>query len=356
MALRKGFCSHCKGDEMSRIFDVNKEAEVCYCPHCMAEMAPIEAIQNYRGLISHHLRKASKALFESTQYLLAYQTFAHIIDIDETIRVARFGRILAMVHLSTLRKSKIAFAHSLHRQEANKLYHYQETANEYFHFLILLLDALDEYESRLKKRITTHGIFYDLDCVITYLQRIDEIKKYKSFISLEATYFIECNKTQFNDVIKKIYQNAPLYENALKKDYVTADGFTYVFNKYDNNGYPLVSVKTGRPELALKHKHLTLYPTKENKRFAIRDDIYQNNLTLSRLVTLSIPLAIIFFASALAGVIAFILVPSYVVKGLVLTGTIALVISSIVLFILHFAWKNRLRKKYYNGTNPFIFK
>ena len=355
MALRKGFCSHCKGDEMLRIFDVNKEAEVCYCPHCMAAMTPKEAIENYSGLISHHLKKASKALFESTQYLIAYQTFAHIIDIDESIKVAHFGRILAMVRLSTLRKSKIGFAHTLHRQEANKYFHYQETANEYFHFLILLLDALDEYESRLKKRITTHGIFYDLDCVITYLQRIDEIKKYKSFISLEATYFIECNKAQFNDVIKKIYQNAPLYENALKKDYVTADGFTYVFNKYDNNGFPLVSVKAGRPDLALRNKRHVLYP-KDNKRSGIRDEIYQNNLTLSRLVTVSIPLAIIFFAFALAGIIAFILVPSVVLKGVLLAGVVSLVIASLILFILHFSWKNRLKKKYYNGTNPFIFK
>ena len=44
MALKKGFCTHCKGDEDLRIFDVNKDAEVCYCPHCMAAMPPKEAI------------------------------------------------------------------------------------------------------------------------------------------------------------------------------------------------------------------------------------------------------------------------------------------------------------------------
>ena len=107
MALKKGFCTHCKGDEDLRIFDVNKDAEVCYCPHCMAAMSPKEAITNYNGLIANYLKHGSKALFDSTQYLEAYQTFAHIIDLNETIKVAHFGRIMSMVHLSTLRKSKI---------------------------------------------------------------------------------------------------------------------------------------------------------------------------------------------------------------------------------------------------------
>ena len=110
--LRKGFCKHCEGEESLRIFNVNKDAEVCYCPHCMKEMQPKEAIKEYGELISYYLKKASKYLFESTEYLLAYQTFAHVIDLDDTIKVARFGRVLSLVYLSTLRTSKINFASS----------------------------------------------------------------------------------------------------------------------------------------------------------------------------------------------------------------------------------------------------
>ena len=146
MALKKGFCTHCKGDEYDRIFDVNKDAEVCYCPNCMAAMSPKEAITNYGGLISHYLKKASKALFETTQYLVAYQTFAHIIDLNETIKVAHFGRVLSLVYLSSLRKSKIPFALALHKQEAPKWFHYTETVTEAFHFMGLLIYALDTYD------------------------------------------------------------------------------------------------------------------------------------------------------------------------------------------------------------------
>ena len=79
-SFKKGFCTHCKGDERARIFEVNKDADVCYCPHCAHTMKPKEAIGNYSYLISSYLKKASKALFESTEYLYAYQTFAHVID------------------------------------------------------------------------------------------------------------------------------------------------------------------------------------------------------------------------------------------------------------------------------------
>ena len=201
MALKKGFCVHCKGDEDLRIFDVNKDAEVCYCPHCMAAMPPKEAIANYQNLIANYLKHASTALFDSTQYLEAYNTFAHIIDLNETIKVAHFGRIISLVYLSTLRKSKIEFAHMLHRQEAPKWCHYAETVTEYYHFLLLLLDALTFYESRLKKRITYHGVFYDMDCVILYLKRMNEIKLYKDFVAQEAKFFVDNGKEQFKDII-----------------------------------------------------------------------------------------------------------------------------------------------------------
>ena len=355
MALKKGFCSHCQGDERLRIFDVNKEAEVCYCPNCMAEMKPKEAIDNYRNLISHYLKKASKALFDSTQYLVAYQTFAHIIDLNDSIKVAHFGRILSLVYLSTVRKSKISFAFMLHRQEAPKMFHYQETANEYYHFLLLLLDALDTYEARLRKKISTHTLFYDLDCVVLYLKSVEEIRVYKEFIALEANYFLENSKEQFSEVIKKVDKSKKGYEKAFKDEYATADGYTYIFHKFDKNGLPLVTTKEGRPNLDVRGKKIELNP-KDGKKSAIKEEVFLNNLTLSRLVTISLPLALVLFSISLALIIASKFIPALVARVLMLVFAAITLIVSLVLVILHFGWKNRLKKKYYNGTNPFIFK
>lgn len=355
MALKKGFCTHCKGDEDLRIFDVNKDAEVCYCPHCMAAMPPKEAIANYNALIANYLKHASKALFDSTQYLEAYQTFAHIIDLNETIKVAHFGRIISMVHLSTLRKSKIEFALSLHRQEAPKWCHYAETVEEYYHFLLLLLDALASYETRIKKRITTHGIYYDMDCVILYLQRIKEIKDYKEFVAQEAKYFVDNGKEQFKDIIGMVNVSIHAYEEAYNDKYVTADGYTYLFAGFDSNGLPLVSIKDSNPNVDLRRHKIELYP-KDNKKSPIKDEIYPNKLPMFRLFMASIPAASFLFTLAIVGIVFSFIITSSVAKAFILLAAALSILSALVFFTLHFTWKNALKKKYYNGMNPFILK
>ncbi len=355
MALKKGFCTHCKGDEDLRIFDVNKDAEVCYCPHCMAAMPPKEAIANYNALIANYLKHASKALFDSTQYLEAYQTFAHIIDLNETIKVAHFGRIISMVHLSTLRKSKIEFALSLHRQEAPKWCHYAETVEEYYHFLLLLLDALASYETRIKKRITTHGIYYDMDCVILYLQRIKEIKDYKEFVAQEAKYFVDNGKEQFKDIIGMVDVSMHAYEEVYNEKYVTADGYTYLFAGFDSNGLPLVSIKNSNPNVDLRRHKIELYP-KDNKKSQIKDEIYPNKLPMFRLFMASIPAASFLFTLAIVGIVFSFIITSSVAKAFILLAAALSILSALVFFTLHFTWKNALKKKYYNGMNPFILK
>ena len=361
MALKKGFCTHCKGDEKLRIFGVNKDAEVCYCPNCMAAMQPKEAIANYRGLIIHYLKKASKALFESTQYLVAYQTFAHIIDINETIKVAHFGRVLSLVYLSSLRKSKIPFALALHKQEAPKWFHYTETVTEAFHFMGLLIYALDTYEARLRKRITLHnGPFYDIDCVILYLERLDEIREYKEFLISEANVFVENGKEQFKEIAERLERDKAHYVSAYKEVFHTVDGFTYTFQHFDNNRNPIGSIKNDNPVVTEpnkknKKRKIELYP-KDGKKSLIKDELFANNITLARLVNASVPVALVAFISALVLLVISFPIPNLVAKIILLVFASALVIISIVLFILHFVWKNEHNKKYYKGTNPFILK
>ena len=357
MALKRGFCTHCQGDEIQRIFNVNKDAEICYCPVCAHPMQPKDAIVNYRHLISHHLKRASRYLFETTEYLRAYQTFAHIIDLDDSIKVAYFGRILALVHISTLRKSKIPFAMQMHKQQAPKMFHYQETANEYYHFLILLLDALDIYEHKMKRRLTSRGVFYDVDCVVLYLKRIEEIKLYKHYLISEAEFFIDANKENYREIVDRIVGTEDHYFMIFKDKYVTADGNTYSFNEFGPNLTPILTMQVSKDKQPAHHikEAISLYP-KDNKKSPIRDEVYQNNLPMFIFVTMSVPLAIILFFAALTAIIVGIAIPSEVVKMLLFIGAAIITSISLMLFILHFAWKNALKKKYYNGTNPFIFK
>ena len=355
MALKKGFCTHCHGEEKDRIFDVNKEADVCYCPNCTAAMKPKDAISNYSWLISSYLKKASKALFETTEYLYAYQTFAHIIDLDDSVKVAYFGRLLSLVYLSTLRNSKISFALLMHRQQA-KLFHYQDNAREYFHFLWLLVDALEKYESRLKKRAMSHGVFYDIECAIVYLKRIDEIRTYKDFIINEAKFFVEANKDQFNSLINRIEKTRQHYDDIFNETYVTADGYSYKFVTFSKNGIPLINLQMNEAQKVINHvKPASLNP-KDDKKSPIKDEIYQNNLPISRFVAASIPFAIFLLLCVIAAMVTSLFIDDKIIKLIIYGSSAAVLLLSLVLFILHFSWKGRLKKKYYNGTNPFIFK
>ena len=245
----------------------------------------------------------------------------------------------------------------MHKQQAAKLFHYQETVNEYYHFLLLLLDALDIYENKMKKRLTSRSVFYDVDCVVLYLKRVEEIRLYKRYLLSEAEYFIDAGKENFKVISDRINNSKDHYVNVFKDSYLTADGNCYKFNEFGPNITPILTMQALKSEQKVRHikEQISLYP-KDNKKSPIKDEVYQNNLPLFVFVSMSVPLAIVLFFAALTAVVIGAFAPSEIVKMLLFIGAAILTSVSLMLFILHFAWKNALKKKYYNGTNPFIFK
>ena len=208
----------------------------------------------------------------------------------------------------------------------------------------------------MRRRITTHNnIYYDLDCVTLYLERIKEIKEYREFIKTEADIFIENGKPQFNEINARIEKAIKVEDRVLKERYVVADDYTYEFQKYDASGKPMLTIKDGHPNIDPKRKKVELYP-KDNKKSAIKDEIYMNNVALYRFVEASIPVAIVFLSAAFTIVMISIFLPDKVMKILNFLVAIGLVLSAGLLFILHLAWKNSLKKRFYNGINPFILK
>ena len=146
--------------------------------------------------------------------------------------------------------------------------------------------------------------------------------------------------------------------SAYKEVFHTADGFTYTFQHFDNNRNPIGSIKNDNPnptEEKSKKRKVELYP-KDGKKSLIKDELFANNLTLARLVNVSVPVALTAFIAACVCLIVSFPVPSLVAKIILLVFAASLVVLSVVLFILHFVWKNEHNKKYYKGTNPFILK
>ena len=206
------------------------------------------------------------------------------------------------------------------------------------------------------KRLTTRGIFYDTECINLYLERLNETRKYKQYIAEEANFFLSSNKEQFQVVLDRARNADNDYDGILQKRFVTTDGSSYLFSQYDNNGKPIISLLEGIPPQTMhRFKPASLY-SKENKKVLIPDGIFLNNLTLSRLVATSVPIAITLLALVVTGLIASLIASSQEFKLTVYIISALLLPASLMLVILHFSWKNRLKKKYYNGTNPFTFK
>ena len=248
----------------------------------------------------------------------------------------------------------------MHRQEM-KIFHAAEICVEYYHFLILLLDALDEYEARMKKRLTNRGVFYDTDCVSLYLQRLDEIRSYKDFVLSEAEYFIDIksntNDDSFQEIVNRINEDDKRYDEIFKEEYQTDNGITYKYVSMGHDNIPSIAIDQKAQTQKPRHnkKPINLYP-KDNKKSKIRDQIYLNNLILARLVAASFPVAIVLLVLAVADIVTALLIPNNPAKITFFIVAAVVVSISLMLFILHFLWKNRLKRNYYNGTNPFIFK
>ena len=82
MAMKKGFClsTVCnKREEVRRIFDVNSEAQFCYCPYCGKKYRPKVAIFNYEKRITRYDKKAKFFLKNVGQPLYAYNLFAYVV-------------------------------------------------------------------------------------------------------------------------------------------------------------------------------------------------------------------------------------------------------------------------------------
>ena len=166
-------------------------------------------------------------------------------------------------------------------------------------------------------------------------------------------------KEQFKEIAERLERDKAHYVSAYKEIFYTVDGFTYTFQHFDNNRNPIGTIKNDHPNVIEPEKNkkrkVELYP-KDGKKSLIKDELFANNLTLARLVNISVPVALVLFAAALVCLTVSFPVPSLVAKIILLSFASVLVVFSVVLFILHFVWKNEHNKKYYKGTNPFILK
>ena len=343
--LKKAYCTHCKTeDELSRIFSVNPEAKVCYCPNCMVELKPKDAIDEYNYFIATKLNKADQLLYRDTRFYDAYCAYAHIIEIDPLTIKARFGRIISLFYMSTLRKTHFTDATTLLEREADQYFRKMKEQSHYAKFLSKVLNAVDEYQNRFVRRITVRERFYSYDCVLLYFLRLYEIIEVKKFILNELDKILAKAP---NDKIQRLFNSRTKELNELQgtfKDPVAdVEGTRYQVN----NVFGPHQILIGRLEEATspigRHKVFKLNENEKKGRL-INDKVYPDNSHLMVLATSCIPIMVLFFVAAVMFALVYAfrvfdlgLIPLFIAIGCALVG-----LSTTFFFI---NWKHKLSKR-----------
>ncbi|MCR5185220.1 MAG: hypothetical protein K6C32_03990 [Bacilli bacterium] len=344
-SLKRAYCTHCKTDnEMNRIFEVNPDANVCYCPYCMAELKPKEAIEDYKYFISTKLLKANRLLYQDTNFYVAYCAFAHIIEIDPKSVEARFGRISALIYMSTLRRSYFEDVITLTSQEASNYFRKLYNQERYLKMISKMNAAVDEYYRRFPKRVMYKDRFYDVKCVELYYTRLKEIITFKKFLLEEVDRIkgkLENGKADAEYIaIEKSIKELEMF---FASKTVILDGTRYQAVQANEKGELLLSSFEEKLN-PINPKRIGKLDENDGKGHLIKDKVYPDNTYIAKLVKISLPAMIAFIVLGIGALITYFVGPESL-KLLFLILMIVFFVFGLTSLILFIIWKTKLAKR-----------
>lgn len=298
MSMKKGYCPKCKtNDEKKRVFEVNSEAKVCYCPVCMSEYAPKTVIKAYKDLIDDKIGYGYYVLNVRKKYKKAYKTFANVLEFEQDNATALAGRLVSLIRLSTLRK--VYFSDALALLKIEK-YRFSLVSNKqiYIKLLTSLNVAAEEYHHNLSKRLTFKGYFYDNECLNLFVIRLREIKEFeeyllKEFVGLED----EGNSTLITKQIAMI-------EKAIHAHLYTAEGVMKEFKNFDEFNRPVFVSIVDKNKKPLSKIHLRTLDMENKTLRKIPNSMFNKD---HKKRALFISLAIVCISSVIVSTILYIL-------------------------------------------------
>ncbi|MFA6675745.1 MAG: hypothetical protein WCS49_02595 [Bacilli bacterium] len=306
MALKKAYCTHCHvGDEKDRIFEVNSDAEACFCPRCMTQYIPSIPIAAFESFIAKQINQADKNLFSAIDYYKSYVMYAHVLELDPNNIRALFGRLLALIYMSSLRKTHFQNVVLLLNEEKDI---FRKTSNEklYLGFLHRVCNALDEYYVLFRKKLITHHYFYDVDCIKLYFKNLSDIQKLRTFI-LKEYRFIQArhDEPDVKLAIASLEKSISSQSEEMNKKWLTADGYAYGFVGTSQSGDLLLgrSDIINTVKIARYRPKALLHERTNRKNKLINDQVFPNFLSLYRLEKVSLPTTIILFVLSIISLI-----------------------------------------------------
>lgn len=348
MGTKSGICPHCSttGRLDHRIFPVNSDASVVYCPFCMRELDPHKAIEAYNHIIDKMLSKADNTLFVACDPTTAYQQYADVLEIEKKNSRALLGRILCLIYTSKVRVSYLVEASDLLEEIG---YKGVEEATTYVTSLRKINFALDEYDAALIKRLTIKDCFYDEACLKLYLKHLYDIIKFKKDILVKVNE-IKANYSSINNevFINLLNHSISDREIALKSIKYTAAGDCYKLTKVVGEKVYLEeqSQKNNSISMRLLKKRIpSLSETKGSR--AIKDQVFKDYTAIIKAKKVSTFLVILFLLLAAGSGLTsyFFFEKSTLYFALLIAASGAFFALFITFIILHFSWKSILKKR-----------
>ena len=247
----------------------------------MAKLDPDDAIQAYDNLINKMLKEAKIVLYEQTDFLQAYSLFAEILEIDCNNIDARFGRIVSLLYMSKLRRSRFLDSALMIKEESAIIFHKAAYYEKYEKFLKEINHAIDDYHVNLKKKLTFKNYFYDDECIKLFFKRDQEIGEFKKFLLEEATWLNsknECPELEafLLDLEKSIKEN----EKEINSKLIALDGYSYGLAGYSNDGTSLLGHSSKPHDIKIKHAPKRTLGNNDRKTKVIKDDVYRDSIRL----------------------------------------------------------------------------
>ncbi len=350
MSLKKGYCTHCHPEEFTNaIFDVNSSAKVCYCPHCMAELTTGEAISNYETMLHNKVVKAKKILYGVKDYGKAYEMFANILAFDPESIEARFGRLLSLLYMSTLRRDRFEEFTLMLGNDYASYFSKMSDLNSLFLFMNKCSIGLDEYEYLVYKKLSYRSYFYDADCLKLYFEKNHKLLKARE--SLLALYELSMQKLDPNSVSKEvekyhqdIIDDVEKSKRYLEKKQPTMEGFTYKFVGFNALGKAMIARNDEEPKRnPTKVVNATLDEEAKHIKI-ISNNIYPNNIGIYKASRGSLPLFIVFYLFTAGLICSFIFFKEKTWSMYFLIGAGVFLLGGLVCMIFHLAFKTILKR------------
>ena len=347
MATKRGMCPYCKNHNY---FLVNPEANSCFCGTNMHQLSPNEAINKYNSYIDGLINKANNTLERIGNADLAYQEFADVIELDDSVTYAYLGRILCLIYMSTVRKTHITDARLLLDTNAEE---YFRKASEYQMIVATIkkiVKVLEEYIDIVYKKLTLKKFFYDEKCLAIYLTRINEAKEFENEALEVLTSIKKKYANEKVDLLLNFLDELITHKEGLLKDceHILVSGDHYVVKEIKNNGDVVVKAvenkKTDTSKLS-RYRLSTLDSGNKKARY-IKDEVFKDYTFIMRARRVVMPWFFICYTLAIfCGVSAYIFkekpIVFYTATG---TGGLLFVIATVFL-ILFASWGIQIKKK-----------